>query len=117
MNLTEKVHEWVDVTDADVANAIFGDYGITPADENTRRRFAVAHRGRSQPDAARLRHPVPAHAGAAQRQALPRRLRRPAGQRTGYFAKPKLDGDPAVTSDARTTRQLDASTRSTSSGT
>ena len=35
MNLTEKVKEWVDVTDADVANAIFGDYGITPADDNT----------------------------------------------------------------------------------
>ena len=30
MNLTEKVKEWVDVTDADVANAIFADYGITP---------------------------------------------------------------------------------------
>ena len=35
MNLTEKVKEWVDVTDADVANAIFGDYGITPSDQNT----------------------------------------------------------------------------------
>ncbi len=29
-----RVKEWVDVTDADVASAIFGDYGITPADEN-----------------------------------------------------------------------------------
>src|SRR5215469_2244161 len=35
MNLEEKVKEWVDVTDADVANSIFDDYGITPATENT----------------------------------------------------------------------------------
>jgi hypothetical protein len=35
MNIEEKVNEWVDVTDSDVANAIFGTYGFTPADENT----------------------------------------------------------------------------------
>src|SRR5215470_8782627 len=35
MNLEDKVKEWVDVTDASVANAIFGDYGIAPAPENT----------------------------------------------------------------------------------
>src|SRR6266567_3538597 len=35
MNLEEKVREWVDVTDADVANAIFDDYGITPSPDNT----------------------------------------------------------------------------------
>src|SRR2546421_8082990 len=35
MNLEEKAKEWVDVTDADVANAIFKDYGITPAPDNT----------------------------------------------------------------------------------
>src|ERR1035438_6514372 len=35
MNLEEKVKEWVDVTDGDVANAIFNDYGFTPADDNT----------------------------------------------------------------------------------
>ena len=78
MNLTEKVKEWVDVTDADVAASIFGDYGITPVDRQHGRRLALAHRGHPQPDAARLGHPVPAHAGAAQRQVLPRRLRRPA---------------------------------------
>ncbi len=44
MNLEEKVKEWSDVTDADVASSIFNDYGIT-----------------------------------------------------GYFIKPKLDGDPAIT--------------------
>src|SRR5712691_7117759 len=35
MNLEEKVKEWVDVTDASVAEAIFGDYGIAAAPENT----------------------------------------------------------------------------------
>src|SRR5256714_82849 len=34
MNLEEKVKEWVDVTDADVANTIFDDYGITPSPDN-----------------------------------------------------------------------------------
>ena len=35
MNLEEKAREWVDVTDADVANTLFGDYGINPASDNT----------------------------------------------------------------------------------
>src|SRR6266542_7027486 len=34
MNLKEKVREWVDMTDSAVAAAIFGDYGISPADDN-----------------------------------------------------------------------------------
>ena len=34
MNLQETVKEWIDVTDADVANSIFGNYGITPLDDN-----------------------------------------------------------------------------------
>src|SRR6185503_9735529 len=35
MNLEEKAREWVDVTDADVAGAIFGEYGISLASENS----------------------------------------------------------------------------------
>src|SRR5437870_433719 len=35
MNLEEKVREWVDVTDADVANDIFDEYGVTAADDNS----------------------------------------------------------------------------------
>jgi phage protein D len=35
MNMEEKVKEWVNMTDSDVANAIFGDYGFDPAPENT----------------------------------------------------------------------------------
>src|SRR5581483_7318543 len=37
MNLEEKVHEWVNVTDADVANSIFSSpgYAITPNSNNS----------------------------------------------------------------------------------
>jgi phage protein D len=35
MNLTEHVREWADVTDSAVAAAIFGDYGITSAADNS----------------------------------------------------------------------------------
>src|SRR6266403_3674850 len=35
MNLEEKIKEWIDVTDANVANSIFEDYDITPSSENT----------------------------------------------------------------------------------
>src|SRR5882724_9756982 len=31
MNLEEKVKEWVDMTDADVADTLFGEYGVTPS--------------------------------------------------------------------------------------
>jgi hypothetical protein len=97
MNLEEKTKEWVDVTDADVANSIFNDYGITPADENT------------QDDS-------PSHTEdgftlmqrASDIQFLGTLARRNGklcrvactdtpGERTGYFAKPNLEGDPVLT--------------------
>ncbi len=34
MNTTERVREWTDVTDGDVANSIFSDYGFTPDTAN-----------------------------------------------------------------------------------
>ncbi len=99
MNLEEKAKEWVDVTDADVASSIFGDYGITPASDN------------SQNDS-------PAHTednhSLMQRAtdiAFLRSLARATGKlcrvtcddqpgvRTGYFARPNLEGDPVVTLD------------------
>jgi hypothetical protein len=96
MNLEEKVKEWTDVTDADVANAIFGDYGITPADDNqsddspahTEQGHSLMQRGS---DIQFLRT-------LARRNGKVCRVTcadKP-GQRTGYFAKPKLDGDPAA---------------------
>jgi hypothetical protein len=97
MNMEEKVKEWVNVTDADVANSIFGDYGITPADGNT---------SDDSPSHTEDTHTLMQRASDIQfLRTLARRngkLCRVActdtpGQRTGYFAKPSLDGDPDVT--------------------
>jgi len=97
MNTTENVKEWVDVTDGAVANSIFGDYGFTPDDAN-------------------LSDDSPSHTSdghslmqrATDAQFLRRLARRNGklfrvfctdtpGQRTGFFARPSLDGDPAAT--------------------
>lgn len=97
MNLDEKTREWVDVTDADVANAVFGDYGVTPSPGNT---------DDDSPSHTEDGHSLMQRATDIQfLRTLARRngkLCRVActdqpGQRTGYFAKPKLDGDPATT--------------------
>jgi phage protein D len=97
MNTTEKTREWVDVTDGAAANTIFGEYGFTP-------------------DATNLDDDSPAHTadGASLMQrasdaqflrALARRSGKlfrvfctdTPGQRTGFFAKPDITADPAVT--------------------
>ncbi|HLA20238.1 MAG TPA: hypothetical protein VJZ74_02145 [Pseudolabrys sp.] len=97
MNLEDKVKEWVDVTDASVANSIFGGYGITPADENT--------------DDDSPSHPESGHSlmqRATDIQFLRQLARRNGkycrvacqdkpGERTGYFVKPGVEGDPVVT--------------------
>lgn len=97
MNLGEKVKEWVDVTDGDVANSIFNDYGITPSDDNT---------SDDSPSHTEDTHSLMQRASDIQfLRTLARRngkLCRVActdtpGQRTGYFAKPDLGGDPVVT--------------------
>ncbi|HVZ52512.1 MAG TPA: contractile injection system protein, VgrG/Pvc8 family, partial [Pseudolabrys sp.] len=97
MNLEDKVKEWVDVTDADVANAIFSDYGITPADDNS---------SDDSPSHTESGHSLMQRATDIQflRQLARRngKLCRVAcddkpGERIGYFVKPALDGDPVVT--------------------
>jgi hypothetical protein len=97
MNLTEKVKEWIDITDADVANAIFGDYGITPADDNT---------ADDSPSHIETGHSLMQRGSDIQfLRLLARRNGKfcrvycadKPGSRIGYFAKPKLDGDPAAT--------------------
>jgi phage protein D len=97
MNLEEKAREWTDVTDADVAASIFGDYGITPAAENT---------DDDSPSHTEDGHTLMQRASDIQfLRTLARRngkICRVActdtpGQRTGYFVKANLDGDPAVT--------------------
>lgn len=97
MNTTEQVREWVDLTDGDVANSIFDDYGFTP-------------------DPTNLDDDSPAHTSdgntlmqrATDAQFLRLLARRNGklfrvfctdtpGERTGYFALPSLDGEPLVT--------------------
>lgn len=97
MNLEEKAKEWVGVTDADVANSIFGDYGITPDSSNS---------DDDSPSHTEDGHTLMQRASDIQfLRMLARRngkLCRVActdtpGQRTGYFSKPDVDGDPVVT--------------------
>ncbi len=97
MNLEEKVNEWANVTDADVANSIFGDYGFTPDDDNT---------SDDSPSHTDTGHTLMQRASDIQfLRMLARRSGKicrvapgtNAGQLTGVFGKPKLDGDPAVT--------------------
>jgi phage protein D len=97
MNLEEKTREWVDVTDADVANEIFGDYGFDPAPDNsaddspahTEDGHSLMQRGT---DIQFLRS-LARRNGKLCRVACTDQ----AGQRTGYFVKPDLSGDPAIT--------------------
>jgi hypothetical protein len=97
MNQTETVREWVDVTDADVAAAIFGNYGITPSDQNTQD---------DSPSHTEDTHSLMQHGSDI---AFLRMLARRSGKvcriacadqpgvRTGYFTIPQLAGDPAAT--------------------
>lgn len=99
MNLEDKVKEWTDVTDGDVANAIFGAYGFTPDDGNT---------GDDSTSHTEDTHTLMQRASDGQ---FLRELARKngkwfrvfcqdqAGQRTGLFARPGLDGNAAVTLD------------------
>jgi phage protein D len=96
MNLTENVKEWVDVTDADAANSIFGDYGITPDSANTdddspthtESGHTLMQRGS---DIQFLRN-LARRNGKICRVACADQP----GVRTGYFASPSLDGDPVT---------------------
>jgi hypothetical protein len=97
MNQTENVKEWSGMTDGQVANAIFGAYNITPADQNTDD-DAVTHVDTG--------HTLMQRATDIQflRQLARRggKLCRVActdtpGQPTGYFITPDLTADPAVT--------------------
>src|SRR6516165_1859914 len=99
MNLTEKVKEWVDVTDADVANAIFSDkdYGITPSDQNTAddspSHTEAGHSLMQRGSDIQFLRTLARRNGKVCRIACADKP----GQRIGFFAKPKFDGDPVVT--------------------
>ena len=97
MNLTEQAREWVDVTDDAVAAAIFGNYGITPADANTQE---------DSPSHTEAGHSLMQRATdiqflrmLAQRNGKFCRVTctDTPGDRTGYFAAPDLGADPAAT--------------------
>lgn len=99
MNLEEKVKEWVDVTDADVASSIFGDYGIDPSSDNS---------DDDSPSHTEDGHTLMQRGSDIQfLRSLARRNGKlcrigctdTPGQRTGYFAKPNVQGDPVVTLD------------------
>jgi hypothetical protein len=97
MGQGEKAREWVDVTDDDCAATIFGEYGITPSDQNsqddstshTADTHSLMQRGT---DIAFLRM-LARRGGKLCRIACADKP----GVRTGFFASPKLDGDPALT--------------------
>jgi phage protein D len=100
MNLEERTREWVDVTDASVANTIFDSYGITPAvdngddnDDNSPSHTEAGHSLMQRAsDIQFLRHL--AHRNGKLCRVV---CGRQPGQRIGYFAKPKLEGKPVVT--------------------
>ncbi len=97
MNTAEQVREWVDVTDAAVAATIFGEYSFTPADGNTDD-DSPAH---SESGHSLMQRATDAQFldGLAKRSGKLCRIfcTDTPGVRTGWFAGPKLDGDPAVT--------------------
>lgn len=97
MNLEEKVKEWSDVTDASVANTIFGDYGIEPAAANmdgdsathTESGHTLMQRGS---DIQFLRMLARRNGKLCWVAAG-----RAAGQRTGYFIAPNVESEPVAT--------------------
>lgn len=99
MNQTETVREWVDVTDADVAAAIFGNYGITPAAANTQddspSHTEDTHSLMQHGSDIAFLHMLARRGGKVCRVACADQP----GVRTGYFAIPNLQGDPAITID------------------
>jgi phage protein D len=97
MNLEEKVKEWVNVTDADVANAIFNDYGITPTPDNANddspSHTADGHSLMQRTSDFQFLRSLARRNGKLCRVVCTDQP----GQRTGHFVKPKLDGDPVLT--------------------
>jgi hypothetical protein len=96
MNLEEKVREWVNVTESQVAAQIFDQYGITPSDQNgdeegptyTEDNHSLMQHGS---DIGFLRM-LARRSGKLLRIACADRP----GVRTGYFAAPNLKGDAVV---------------------
>jgi hypothetical protein len=97
MNTTEKVREWINQTDAAVANAIFKENGVAPSDQNTADDSPThtedGHSLMQRRSDIQFLRMLARRNGKLCRVACADKP----GQRTGYFAKPSLDGEPAVT--------------------
>jgi phage protein D len=97
MNTTEKTREWIDLTDGDVAAAIFAEYGVTPdagnSDDDSPSHTEDGHSLMQRGSDIQFLRMLARRNGKLCRVACTDTP----GQRTGYFAKPSLDGDPAVT--------------------
>ncbi len=97
MNLEEKTREWANITDAQAANQIFGDYGFTPASDNTRDDSAShtedTHTLMQRASDAQFLRNLARRNGKWFRVTCADR----AGQRTGFFARPDLSAAPVGT--------------------
>lgn len=97
MNLEEKVREWVNVTDASVANTLFGEYGFSPSPDNTEDDFPShtedGHSLMQRTSDIQFLRNLARRNGKLCRVACTTTP----GQHIGYFAKPKMAGNPVVT--------------------
>jgi hypothetical protein len=96
MNLEERVREFVDVTDAQVAQQIFGEYGITPADENAQDESPMhtedGHSLMQRGSDIQFLRALARRTGKLCRVVC----RDQPGQRVGIFARPRI-ADPVAT--------------------
>ena len=97
MNLTDVVREWAGLTDGEVANAIFGRYGFTPAAGNTAYDSPVhlpeQHTLLQRATDLRFLYGLARRNGKVCRVACGEKP----GLRTGYFARPFTDQEPVAT--------------------
>ncbi|HEX2039853.1 MAG TPA: hypothetical protein VHF47_09005 [Acidimicrobiales bacterium] len=97
MNLEEKVREWVDVTDAQVAAAVFGDYGISPSsrnsDEDSPSHVEDGHTLMQRSSDIQFLRDLARRNGKLCRVACEDEP----GRRVGWFAAPRLDAEPVAT--------------------
>ena len=118
MNIDDTCASGPGMTDGEVANAIFGSYGFTPAGGEHRRRLAHPHPDGAHAVPARDGPAVPARPGPARRQAVPGRLHRHArASAPATSSTPAVDGQPGRRRSPWPTRTAGRSTRSTSTGT
>jgi phage protein D len=99
MNLTEKTHEWPDMTDVSVASAIFGDNSITPAPDNAADADDTATHTESGHTLMQRASDIQFLRQLARRNGKLCRVFCAAqpGQPIGYFAKPNLTASPTAT--------------------